>query len=95
MTPPKYGTHPGTPSKYPLLVASRYRSWLDWKRLEIGRRMRIKATRHSKGYYFKPTDPTDAWAVEWIDALASRYGTLKWTKRGWVKEKTKKVSKDV
>lgn len=85
---------PGRAAKYPILIASRARSWLDWKRLDVGQRMRIKATRHDRGMYFAPVKPDDAWAIEWIDKLAARYGVLRWrhATKGWTVEKKGKVT---
>lgn len=87
---------PGRPAqKYPVLIAGRVRAYLDWRRLEIGQRSRIHASRHSRalGYFFRPTNPHDEWAVAWIEALVQRYGVLRWRSDGprakgrWVREK--------
>lgn len=71
---------------FPLIVASKIRAPFEYGRLDVGLRLRIRARKHAKGVRFQPVEPGDREASDWICALAEKYGVVKWTRSGWIKE---------
>lgn len=80
---------PGKAHPYPVIVGKKIRPLLDYKMLDLRLRVRIRARHHEKGVSFSPVHDDDVEAKEWIAKQAARYGTMKWTRKGWVKEKSK------
>lgn len=76
---------PGKASKWPILIASRHRSWLDYLRLDVRLRLRITAKRHTRGTYLRPKTIGDEEAEAWIAGRARKYGAWTWTRSGWIK----------
>lgn len=89
MSPGEYPSG-GRASIFPLIIASKRRAAFEYRRLDVGIRLRIRARQHVKGVAMSPLRPDDAEAVEWITGQAEKYGIVKWTRQGWVKEKFQK-----
>lgn len=79
----------GNVSLWPIVVASKIRALFEYKRLDLRMRARIRARRHTQGLSLSPISHDDAEACKWILAQAHRWGVVKWTRSGWVKEKPK------
>jgi len=63
-----------------VLVASRYATWVAWKRLEPELRAQIKAKRHPKGTFLTAAGPC-GWP--WVQEQARKYGVLEWRRGAW------------
>lgn len=75
------------PSEFPIIVSGRVRPWFDHRNLDLVMRLSIRARKATKGIAFTPVHPTDERAIAWIKKTAARYGVMRWTRQGWVKEK--------
>ena len=78
---------PPRSNQYPVIVASKVRVVLIYRGLDVRLRLSIKAKPHAKGISLAPLNPDDEAAVGWIDEQAARWGTMRWTRKGWVREK--------
>jgi len=68
-------------SCYPtILVASKFVTWVAWKRLPPELRAQVKAKRHPQGTFLTALGPA-GWP--WVQEQAQRWGVREWRRGAW------------
>jgi hypothetical protein len=72
--------HRGEVSKWPALIASRYKVWREYQHLARDVQDQVYIRRHPRGRIVAPRGPAgEAWCL----AMVRRFGVRVWTRKGW------------